>query len=135
MGTGTGEIDFMNARIYPFPSFDDQQVIRTAIEVFLTSQTGAARDRMLKTIRAVLDRYRISRFNFPDYTVEATRTPGFCTVRARNFVFGQRCPRCGEFLYGKNSRVRILSILERRDYHVVTYGCSCGKVFAKYEHF
>jgi len=123
----------MPARIYPFPTFEDQQVIRTAIEVFLTSQTGAARDRMLKTIRAILDRYRISRFSFPDYTVEATKMPGFCTVRARNFVSGQWCPWCGESLYGMNSKVRILSIQERRDYHLVTYGCCCGRVFAKYE--
>lgn len=123
----------MPAKIYLFPTFEDQQVIRTAIEVFLTTQTGEARDRMLKTIRIILDRYRISKFSFSDYIVEATRMPGFCTVRARNFVSGARCPCCGELLYGINSKVRILSIQERKDYHVVTYGCSCGKVFAKHE--
>lgn len=123
----------MEAKVYPFPSSEDQQVIQTAIEVFLTSQTGRARDTMLKTIRAVLDRYRISRFTFPDYVVEATRMPGLSVVRARKYVTGLVCPHCGEKLYGLSSRVRILSVQERRDYHLVTYGCRCGKVFAKPE--
>jgi len=123
----------MPAKIYLFPTFEDQQVIRTAIETFLTTQTGAARERMLKAIRFVLDRYRISRFSFYDYIVEATKMPGFCTIKARNFDSGWKCPCCGEFLYGVNSKVRILSIQERRDFHLVTYGCSCGKIFAKYE--
>lgn len=124
----------MLAKIYSFPTVEDQEVIRTAVKVFLTTQTGAARNRMLKTIRAVLDRYRISRFGFSDYIVEATRMPGLCTVKARNFVSGQTCPWCGEILYGLRSKVRILSIQERRDYDLVTYGCRCGKVFAKYEY-
>ncbi|MDK2888455.1 hypothetical protein SAMN02745218_00022 [Desulfofundulus australicus DSM 11792] len=123
----------MPAKVYPFPSAEDQQVIQTAIHVFLTSQTGKARDTMLKTIRAVLDRYRISRFSFPDYVVEATRMPGYSVVRARNCVEGTVCPQCGEKLYGLTSRVRILSVQERRNYHLVTYGCRCGKVFAKQE--
>lgn len=121
------------AKVYCFPSRDDQQVIQTAIEVFLTSQTGRARDTMLKTIRAVLDRYRISKFTFPDYVVEATRTPGYAVIKARKYVTGLVCPQCGEKLYGLSSKVRILSVQERRDCHLVTYGCRCGKVFAKLE--
>lgn len=123
----------MPAKIFLFPTLDDQQVIRTAIETFLATQTGMARERMLKAIRIVLDRYHISRFSFYDYIVEATKMPGFCAIRARNFVSGRKCPCCGEYLYDSNSRVRILSIQERKDFHLVTYGCSCGKVFAKYE--
>jgi ribosomal protein L34E len=123
----------MSAKIYPFPTIEDQQVIKTAIELFLAAQTGITRERMLKTIRTVLDRYHISCFSFPDFTVEATKTPGYSIIRARKFVNGRTCPSCGEQLYGLKSGVRILSIQERRDYHVVTYGCRCGKVFAKCE--
>lgn len=123
----------MLARVYAFPSREDQQVIETAIRVFLTSQTGRARDTMLKTIRAVLDRYHISKFSFPDYVVEATRMPGYSVIRARKYVTGQTCPQCGEKLYSLSSRVRILSVQERRDYHLVTYGCRCGQIFAKPE--
>ncbi|HAP93035.1 MAG TPA: hypothetical protein DCM26_00210 [Desulfotomaculum sp.] len=124
----------MPAKIYPFPTIEDQEVIRTAVKVFLTTQTGVARNRMLRTIRAVLDHYRISRFGFSDYIVETTRMPGLCTVKARSFVSGQTCPWCGEVLYGLRSKVRILNIQERRNYDLVTYGCRCGKVFAKYEY-
>jgi hypothetical protein len=120
-------------QVYQFPSIEDQEVIRTAVEVFLNTQTGLARNRMLKTIRAVLDRYRISRFGFSDYIVEATKMPGFCTVKARNLISGYNCPWCGEMLYGLQSKVRILSIQEFLNNHLVTYGCRCGKVFAKYE--
>lgn len=123
----------MAAKVYSFPTIEDQEVIRTAVEVFLTAQTGLARNRMLWTIRAVLDRYRISRFCFSDYIVETTKMPLLCTVKAKNFVSGKTCPRCGEILYGSFSKVRILSIQERKDHHLVTYGCKCGKVFAKYE--
>lgn len=123
----------MAAKVYSFPSREDQQVIQTAVQVFLKSQTGRARDTMLKTIRAVLDRYHISKFSFPDYVVEATRMPGYAVVRARKYVTGMVCPQCGEQLYGISSRVRILSVQEHRDYHLVTYGCRCGKVFAKPE--
>ncbi|WP_211230028.1 hypothetical protein [Desulfovirgula thermocuniculi] len=121
------------AKVYPFPSPEDQQVIQTAIEVFLTSQTGRARDTMLKTIRAVLDRYHISKFSFPDYVVEATRAPGYAVIRAKKLITGHKCPSCAEPLYGLASRIRILSVQERRDYHLVTYGCRCGKIFAKPE--
>lgn len=123
----------MSAKIYPFPTIEDQQVIKTAIELFLATQTGITRERMLKTIRAVLNRYHISWFGFSEFTVEATRTPGYSVIRARKFVQGRTCPSCGEQLYGLRSKVRILSIQERRDHHIVTYGCHCGKVFAKCE--
>lgn len=123
----------MSARIYPFPCPEDQEVINAAIEVFLTVPSEMSRERMLKTIRMILDRYGISKFSFADYTVQATRMPGYSVIWAKKSVTGHTCPKCGEKLYGPYSRIKILSVLERRNHHIVTYGCRCGKVFAKQE--
>lgn len=123
------------AKLFDFPSPDDRVMIDTAVRSFLTVQTGPARDIMLKTIRSVLDKYHITRMVMDDFTVESVKEPGFSVVRARSPVTGNVCPGCGSSIYGFRSPVRILSIKEKNNdgYHYVTYGCRCGRVFAKKE--
>ena len=121
------------ANVFEFPSHDDQHVIRTAVDTFLLTQTGKTREIMLKTIRAVLDRYHISKFSFTDYYVYATRDQKWSSIKARSIINGDQCPGCGDQIYNYQSNVRILSIEERPRRHYVTYGCRCGRVFGKWE--
>ena len=128
-----GDSTMHTANVLAFPSREDQKVIRTAVETFLSTQTGKTRELMLKTIRAVLDRYRISRFSFVDYSVCATREPAWSIIRARHIVEDTKCPGCGEYIYVFKGVVRILSIEEHSQRHYVTYGCRCGRIFGKWE--
>ncbi len=121
------------ANVLAFPSSEDQNVIRTAVETFLFTQTGKTRELMLKTIRVVLDRYRISRFSFADYYVCVTRAPNWAVIRARHVIEEEKCPGCGQYIYLVKGNVRILSIEEHPQRHYVTYGCRCGRVFGKWE--
>jgi len=121
------------ANVLAFPSLEDQHVIRAAVDTFLHSQTGKTRELMLKTIRAVLDRYGISRFSFADYYVYASSDPAWSVIRAKQTVEGKNCPGCGEYIYLFRGGVRILSIEEHPRRHHVTYGCRCGRVFGKWE--
>ena len=128
-----GDSTMHTANVLAFPSHEDQKVIRTAVETFLSTQTGKTRELMLKTIRAVLDRYRISRFGFADYSVCVTKEPAWSIIRARHTVEGEKCPGCGEYIYLFKGVVRILSIEEHSHRHYVTYGCRCGRIFGKWE--
>lgn len=122
-------------KTYVFPSPEDRQVVQTAVQVFLTTQSGRARDMMLKTARAVLDRYGISRLKLYGFTVEATREPGWVVVRGTELLpqSQRHCPGCGADIYRWPGDVRILSIREGYSRDLVTYGCRCGKVFSKAE--
>ncbi len=122
------------SNVLAFPSIEDQHVIRTAVDTFLSTQTGRTREIMLKTIRAVLDRYRITKFSFAEYCVYATKEPRWSFIKAKNVIYGTNCPGCGEHIYSFRSVVRILSIEECHRRHYVTYGCRCGRVFGKWEH-
>lgn len=121
--------------VFDFPSAEDQHVIQTAVETFLFTQTEKTREVMLKTIRAVLDRYRITKFIFADYSVYATKEPKWSVIKAKNIIQGKQCPGCGDYIYDfkYNNTVRILSIEEHPGQHYVTYGCRCGQVFGKWE--
>ncbi len=121
------------ANILEFPTTDDQHVIRAAVDTFLIAQTGKTREVMLKTIRAVLDRYHISKFSFTDYYVYAAREPKWSLIKAKSIINGDKCPGCGDQIYDYKSNVRILSIEENPRRHYVTYGCRCGQVFGKWE--
>ncbi|WP_027364148.1 hypothetical protein [Desulfotruncus alcoholivorax] len=121
------------AIVLDFPSAEDQQVIQAAVQTFLLTQTGRTRELMLKTIRAVLDRYRITKFGFADYYVYATYEPKWSMIRAKKTIEGQDCPGCGISIYTFKSTVRILGIEEFPKKHFVTYGCKCGAVFGKWE--
>ena len=123
------------AIVLDFPSAEDQQVIRDAVQTFLLTQTGRTRELMLKTIRAVLDRYRITKFGFADYYVYATSEPKWSMIRAKKAIETQACPGCGSNIYHFKSTVRILGIEEFPSKHFVTYGCKCGTVFGKWELF
>lgn len=119
--------------ILQFPTTDDQHVIRSAVDTFLIAQTAKTREVMLKTIRAVLDRYHISKFSFTDYYVYATPEPKWSLIKAKSIINGDICPGCGDLIYDYISNVRILSIEESPRHHYVTYGCRCGRVFGKLE--
>ncbi|MBF7083133.1 hypothetical protein IT084_09125 [Desulfallas sp. Bu1-1] len=119
--------------VLAFPSPEDQLVIQTAVETFLLCQTGKTREVMLKTIRAVLDGYRITRFSFADYNVYSTGDYPWAIIRAKNAISGNNCPGCGNYIYHFRGDVRILNIDEQPRRHFVTYGCRCGKVFGKWE--
>jgi len=121
------------ANLLEFPTTDDQHVIRAAVDTFLFTQTGKTREVMLKTIRAVLDRYHITKFSFADYYVYATREPKWSLIKAKSFINEDTCPGCGDHIYNYQSNVRILSIEENPRHHYVTYGCRCGQVFGKLE--
>jgi len=121
------------ANVLAFPTPEDQNVIRTAVETFLFTQTGKTRELMLKTIRVVLDRYRISHFSFADYYVCVTREPTWSVIRAKHIIEEEKCPGCGQYIYLVKGNVRILSIEEHPQKHCVTYGCRCGRVFGKWE--
>ncbi len=120
------------ANVIKFPTNDDQHVIRAAVDTFLFTQTGKTREVMLKTIRAVLDRYHITKFSFIDYYVYATREPKWSLIKAKSVINGDNCPGCGDSIYTSHSNVRILSIEENLRHHYVTYGCRCGQVFGKW---
>ncbi|WP_347491143.1 hypothetical protein [Desulfoscipio sp. XC116] len=121
------------ANILEFPTTDDQHVMRAAVDTFLFTQTGKTREIMLKTIRAILDRYHITKFSFADYYVYAAKESRWSLIKAKNVINGDKCPGCGDCIYTYKSSVRILSIEENLRYHYVTYGCRCGQVFGKWE--
>lgn len=122
-----------SVNILAFPSVEDQQVIQTAVETFLYTQTGKTREIMLKTIRAVLDRYGITKFGFAEYFVYATSEPRWSIVKAKHAIQDENCPGCGDHIYIFTSKIRILSIEEHPIKHYVSYGCRCGRVFGKWE--
>lgn len=119
--------------VYKFPTREDQQAISTAIEVFLRTQTGYTRELMLKCIRKILEKYRLTHFKFADYEVKVSEHPRLSVVVARQMHQEKYCPGCSEPLFAPESRIRILSILEEGARHMVSYGCRCGQIFARRE--
>lgn len=119
--------------VYEFPTWDDQKAIKTAIEVFLRTQTGYTRELMLRSIRKVLEKYRLSHFKFTDYEVKVSGHPKMSVIVARRLHQEEFCPGCGEALFAPDSKIRILSIMEQGPRHMVSYGCRCGHIFARRE--
>lgn len=118
--------------VLSFPNSDDRAAVQTAVNVFLWTQRADTRILMLRTARAVLDRYRLHSLKFPDFTVEAT-APGWSAIRGRRKIDGRHCPGCGSDIYEWPGKVRILSITEGIKRDIVSYGCNCGCVFFKKE--
>lgn len=116
-----------------FPSPVDRDVIRTAVNTLLQTQRAAVRTIMLKTIRAVLDRYKIKKIPVDDYIVRKTKEPGWAYVMGKREVAGRKCPGCGADIYKWPGPVKILSISEGYKKDRVSYGCCCGKIFYKME--
>lgn len=104
-----------------------------AVQVFLASQNAVTRNLMLRTARAVLDKFRVSRLNLDGYAVEKTPEPGWAVITGGREITGRTCPGCGADIYEWPGRVRILSILEGLRFDEVTYGCGCGRIFKKKE--
>ena len=115
-----------------FPTPDDRAAVETAVNIFLWTQKADTRIQMLKTARAVLDRYGVSRLKFSNYVVEASSS-GWSAIRGRRKISGRECPDCSADIYEWPGKVRILSIQEGRSRDIVNYGCRCGAVFTKAE--
>lgn len=120
------------AKIYTFPTTEDIQVIKTAVTVFLRTQSGLTRDLMCGAMRMVLDKYGASKLGLGSYIV-MTGADGGVRIVPREFTQDRACPGCGADIYSTVSGVTIISILEGDSGDVVTYGCQCGKVFGKWE--
>lgn len=120
--------------ILQFPSPEDRAAVQTAVNVFLWTQNAQTRLLMLQAAREVLERYNISRLCVDDYTVALGRD-GFVTITTRKVLPDKQrtCPGCGADIYLWPGDVRILSIQEGYSRDLVTYGCRCGKIFAKIE--
>ena len=124
------------AKVYGFPSTDDRLVVQTAVQLFLATQNARTRDIMLRTARAVLDRYGIKRISFREYQVETVPdAPDVVEIKGKRIlpVDQRTCPACGADIYQFLGDVRILSIQEGVWRDLVTYGCRCGAVFSKLE--
>lgn len=119
--------------IYAFPDITDIAAAWAAVDVLARSGRGSTRKTMLRTLRAILDKYGLKRLTLPECTVEAAPEPGWAAVRARRFVAGRHCPGCGADIYRWPGPVKILGIVEGHKVDTVSYGCSCGAVFAKRE--
>jgi hypothetical protein len=121
------------SEVYNLPSPEDKTVVETAVSVFLTSQNGHARQRMLKAARAILDRYSINKLCFGDYVVKADKQPGWSVIVGKKEITGRYCPGCGADIYSWPGDVRVISIKEGFKKDHVSYACRCGNVFTKQE--
>lgn len=120
------------AQVLPFPTPDDRQVVLAAVNVFLTSGNAAARERMLKVARKVLDRYRVTQIRLHGFVVRAIGQK-YSSIEATETITSNDCPGCGADIYLWPGKVRIVNIIEGIKEDFVTYGCACGRVFAKKE--
>lgn len=119
---------------YLFPAPDDRAAVETAVSVYLTTNKWNTRTRMLKAIRAVLDRYNVSKLSLADCTVYRSKPPGYAHITGKRQISGRNCPGCGADIYEWPGRVRIVSISEGFRQDDVTYGCqACNLIFRKKE--
>ena len=121
------------SELISLPSPEDRAAIETAVSVYVTAAKWPTRERMLKVIRAVLNRYNISKMSLASCTVHKSKPPGYAYIRGKSYVTGRVCPGCGAEIYGRSSRVRIISIREGYRQDDVSYGCRGGEVFRKRE--
>lgn len=118
--------------VHTMVSKDDKKVIQTVVSIFLQSQRASTRILMLRVARTMLDRYRLKRFSFSTFIIEAS-TPGWSTILGKQEVASRHCPNCSADIYEWPGDVRIISIREGLERDRVTYGCRCGAIFFKNE--
>lgn len=121
------------AQIYELPSAEDRYALQGVISIFLHTQDGRTRQIMLKSARAILDRYNVSHINFENFIVRRSREPGWAVIAGKRQITGDNCPGCGASVYEWPGKVRILSWREGLKVDTVSYGCSCGRIFVKKE--
>lgn len=120
--------------IINFPATDDREAVEIAVSVYLTASTWDTRERMLKAIRAVLDRYSISKMNLSGCVVHKAEPPGYAYITCNRQITGRGCPDCGADIYEWPGKVRIVSIKEGVASDDVSYGCQhCRTFFRKEE--
>jgi hypothetical protein len=121
--------------VLAFPTPQDREAVKTAVQIFLGTQSARARQLMLRAARTVLDRYGISKLPLDGYCVLAASEPGWAVIRSTRLLPPEQrhCPGCGASIYDWPGDVKIVSIKEERTRDIVTYGCRCGEIFAKVE--
>ncbi|MTI81001.1 MAG: hypothetical protein FH758_08965 [Firmicutes bacterium] len=119
------------SNVYLYPTTEDRNCAETALEVFLTVQSGTSRLAMLGALKGILKKYRLSKLNLVNCTVEFSGSD--LAIKPKRFIKDRTCPGCKEDLYSIKSKVRILSICEGSFSDIVTYGCQCGEIFGKVE--
>ncbi|SFR16877.1 hypothetical protein [Desulfoscipio geothermicus] len=111
------------------PTRKDMQVMESAVDVFLRTKHGAARNVMHSVLRLMMDKYRTDRMVLSRCCV--SRNGNYVRVMAKNYITGRECPGCGkDFMC---TEVSIVSIFEGSEADRVCYGCSCGEIFGRVE--
>ena len=110
-----------------YPTREDLQVMESALDIFLRTRHGAARNVMHSVLGMMLDRYKTDRITLSRCWV--SRAGGAVRVVAKNYTATRECPGCGEDFMSAS----IVNILEGSDTDRVCYGCSCREVFGRVE--
>ena len=111
------------------PTREDLAVMEAALDVFLRTRYGAARNVMHSVLRMMMEKYRTDRITLSRCWV--SQAGAYVRVMAKNYTAGRECPGCGEDFMC--SDVSIISILEGSGADRVCYGCSCGEIFGRVE--
>src|SRR3990172_2480457 len=123
------------AVVYCLPTIDDRQVIKSAVELFLQTGNYAVRDRMIKTISKVLDKFGVSNINLTNFRVfkDYDGEDEIIHIAANYKTDDEVCPRCERPIFGEE--VSFLSQYLAGNRHLIsTHGChSCGLVFGRDE--
>jgi len=118
----------------------DIQTINSALGVFLSTKNGMARNIMHRTISKILELRDVTKVELPSCWI--TRNGENIRITPKNITQGKECPLCGEAINPPEvvndkivpAEVAIISIYECEDgFDRVTYGCSCGAIFGRYE--
>ena len=112
-----------------YPTREDMQVMESALDVFLRTKHGAARQVMHSVLRLMMDKYRTDRIVLSRCWV--TKNGNYVRIRPKNYIQGRECPGCGEDFMA--TEVSIISIQEGDGMDRVCYGCSCGEIFGRVE--
>lgn len=122
-------------QIYEYPKAEDLLVMEYALDCFLRSQNAAARNVMVGVLGIMLDRYGVSKICLRQCIISKGHQGGV-RILPRETIRESVCPGCGEAMYVPvidGGKVSILSIMEGTYGDIATYGCSCGRVFGKWE--
>lgn len=111
-----------------YPTKEDLTVMEAALDIFLRTKHGMARNVMHSVLHMMMEKYRTDRIALSRCWV--SRADDTIRVMAKNYTAGPECPNCGEGFM--SMEVSIVSILEGSADRVC-YGCSCGEVFGRVE--
>lgn len=122
----------LTASVLNFPTAEDRESLKTAIETWLASRVISTRDQIGKHLKFRLREFGVSRMVVHNYIVSLD-PKGNLKINTKPTLLGNYC-KCGQYIYGDDSKVKILYIRENRGSDAVTYGCQvCGLIFTKTE--